>query len=105
MLGLMIVPDRRKGPDNCQPYASRTSGTSRAPCGWTNGIWLRRADRLRLTPAANRMENEKLRSVATEIETTTVAMVFGGGLGLAAYHAGTYQAYAERLGPLHWVAG
>lgn len=32
-------------------------------------------------------------------------MVFGGGLGLAAYHAGAYQAYAERSGPLHWVAG
>ncbi|MEA2939980.1 MAG: hypothetical protein QOD09_509 [Bradyrhizobium sp.] len=51
------------------------------------------------------MENEKLRSVGTEIEPTTVAMVFGGGLGLAAYHAGVYQSYAERLGPLHWVAG
>src|SRR3954451_8391849 len=51
------------------------------------------------------MENEKLRSVAKEIETATIAMVFGGGLGLAAYHAGAYQAYAERLGPLHWVAG
>jgi NTE family protein len=35
----------------------------------------------------------------------TVAMVFAGGLGLAAYHAGAYQAFAERDGSLHWVAG
>jgi NTE family protein len=32
-------------------------------------------------------------------------MVFGGGLGLAAYHAGVYQSYAERSGRVHWVAG
>jgi NTE family protein len=32
-------------------------------------------------------------------------MVFAGGLGLAAYHAGVYQAFAERDLPLHWVAG
>jgi NTE family protein len=36
---------------------------------------------------------------------TTVAMVFAGGLGLAAYHAGAYQAFAQRNAPLHWVAG
>jgi NTE family protein len=36
---------------------------------------------------------------------TTVAMVFAGGLGLAAYHAGAYQAYARRSTLLHWVAG
>src|SRR5215208_5915402 len=35
----------------------------------------------------------------------TVAMVFSGGLGLAAYHAGIYQAFSERALPLHWVAG
>jgi NTE family protein len=35
----------------------------------------------------------------------TVAMVFSGGLGLAAYHAGAYQAFATRNQPLHWVAG
>jgi len=34
-----------------------------------------------------------------------VAMVFAGGLGLAAYHAGAYQAFSERGQPLHWVAG
>jgi NTE family protein len=34
-----------------------------------------------------------------------VAMVFAGGLGLAAYHAGAYQAFAEQGLPLHWVAG
>jgi NTE family protein len=38
-------------------------------------------------------------------EQTTVAMVFGGGLGLAAYHAGVYQSFAQRSGSLHWVAG
>src|SRR5947209_4517918 len=38
-------------------------------------------------------------------EKQTVAMVFGGGLGLAAYHAGVYQSHAERSGRLHWVAG
>jgi NTE family protein len=32
-------------------------------------------------------------------------MVFGGGLGLAAYHAGVYQSHAGRSGRLHWVAG
>jgi NTE family protein len=35
----------------------------------------------------------------------TVAMVFAGGLGLAAYHAGVYQAFSQRSLPLHWVAG
>jgi NTE family protein len=35
----------------------------------------------------------------------TVAMVFAGGLGLAAYHAGAYQAFSRRSLPLHWVAG
>src|SRR5437868_7970888 len=35
----------------------------------------------------------------------TVAMVFAGGLGLAAYHAGVYQSFARRALPLHWVAG
>jgi NTE family protein len=34
-----------------------------------------------------------------------VGMVFAGGLGLAAYHAGAYQAFSERAVPLHWVAG
>ena len=34
-----------------------------------------------------------------------VAMVFAGGLGLAAYHAGVYQAFSRRSLPLHWVAG
>jgi NTE family protein len=32
-------------------------------------------------------------------------MVFAGGLGLAAYHAGAWQAFAERGLPLHWVSG
>jgi len=31
--------------------------------------------------------------------------VFAGGVGLAAYHAGAYQALSERGMPLHWVAG
>jgi NTE family protein len=35
----------------------------------------------------------------------TIGMVFGGGLGLAAYHAGVYQAFSEGDCPLHWVAG
>jgi NTE family protein len=35
----------------------------------------------------------------------TIAMVFAGGLGLAAYHAGVYQAFSNRACPLHWVAG
>ena len=35
----------------------------------------------------------------------TVAMVFAGGLGLAAYHGGVYQAFSRRSLPLHWVAG
>jgi NTE family protein len=35
----------------------------------------------------------------------TVAMVFAGGLGLAAYHAGVFQRFASRSLPLHWVAG
>jgi NTE family protein len=37
--------------------------------------------------------------------STTVAMVFSGGLGMAAYHAGVYQAFSEQELPLHWVAG
>lgn len=35
----------------------------------------------------------------------TVAMVFAGGLGLAAYHAGVYQAFSRKALPLAWVAG
>jgi NTE family protein len=38
-------------------------------------------------------------------DAPVVAMVFAGGLGLAAYHAGAFQAFAERGLPLHWVAG
>ena len=34
-----------------------------------------------------------------------VAMVFAGGLGLAAWHAGAFQAFSERGLPLHRVAG
>ena len=37
--------------------------------------------------------------------SATVAMVFAGGLGLAAYHAGAYQAFSRRAVPLQWVAG
>jgi predicted acylesterase/phospholipase RssA len=37
--------------------------------------------------------------------SATVAMVFAGGLGLAAYHAGPYQAFSNRRRPLHWAAG
>ena len=35
----------------------------------------------------------------------TVAMAFSGGLGLAAYHAGVYEAFARQALPLHWVTG
>jgi NTE family protein len=38
-------------------------------------------------------------------DTPLVAMVFAGGLGLAAYHAGAWQAFSEARRPLHWVAG
>jgi len=38
-------------------------------------------------------------------DAPVVAMVFAGGLGLAAYHAGAFQAFSERGLPLHWVAG
>jgi NTE family protein len=41
----------------------------------------------------------------SEVPSQTVAMVLSGGLGLAAYHAGVYQAFARRGLPLHWVAG
>jgi NTE family protein len=34
-----------------------------------------------------------------------IAMVFAGGLGLAAYHGGVYEAFARRSLPLHWVGG
>jgi NTE family protein len=34
-----------------------------------------------------------------------IAMVFAGGLGLAAYHGGVYEAFARRSLPLHWVTG
>jgi NTE family protein len=32
-------------------------------------------------------------------------MAFAGGLGLAAYHAGVYEAFSKRGLPLNWVAG
>jgi NTE family protein len=35
----------------------------------------------------------------------TVAMAFGGGLGLAAYHAGAYEALCKRSVRVHWLAG
>ena len=35
----------------------------------------------------------------------TVAMVFAGGLGLAPYHAGVYEAFATKGLSLHWLAG
>lgn len=35
----------------------------------------------------------------------TVTMVFAGGLGLAAYHAGVFEAFSRRGVPLQWVAG
>src|SRR3954454_123535 len=38
-------------------------------------------------------------------DAPVVAMVFAGGLGLAAYHAGAWQAFSEIRMPLHWVAG
>ncbi|MEA2883626.1 MAG: hypothetical protein QOH32_2882 [Bradyrhizobium sp.] len=38
-------------------------------------------------------------------DAPVVAMVFAGGLGLAAYHAGAWQAFSETGMPLHWVAG
>jgi NTE family protein len=38
-------------------------------------------------------------------ESRTVGMVFAGGLGLAAYHAGVYQAFAEGDLPLDWITG
>ena len=34
-----------------------------------------------------------------------IAMTFSGGLGLAAYHAGVYQAFTTQGLPLHWVTG
>src|SRR3982751_145169 len=40
-----------------------------------------------------------------ENSPATVAMVFAGGLGLAAYHGGVYQSFSQRSLPLHWVAG
>jgi predicted acylesterase/phospholipase RssA len=33
------------------------------------------------------------------------AMVFSGGLGLAAYHAGVYEVFAKRGQTLHLVIG
>jgi NTE family protein len=35
----------------------------------------------------------------------TVAMVFAGGLGLASYHAGIYEAFSRRGVDLRWVTG
>src|SRR4051812_18586806 len=38
-------------------------------------------------------------------EQRTVAIVFAGGLGLAAYHAGVFEQFAKGGGVLHWVTG
>jgi NTE family protein len=51
------------------------------------------------TYSVNSLESEQGR------EPRTVGMVFAGGLGLAAYHAGVYQAFAESEIPLDWVTG
>ncbi|MDB5519514.1 MAG: hypothetical protein JWQ17_6272 [Tardiphaga sp.] len=42
---------------------------------------------------------------ADPLTRSTVALVFSGGLGLASYHAGVHQAFAEAGLPLDWVAG
>ena len=41
----------------------------------------------------------------SETSRQTTAMVFSGGLGLAAYHAGVYEAFEKRGQSLHWVTG
>lgn len=38
-------------------------------------------------------------------EASIVAMVFSGGLGLGAYHAGVYEAFITSAQPLHWITG
>jgi NTE family protein len=40
-----------------------------------------------------------------ENSQTTVAIAFAGGLGLAAYHAGVYEAFARQSKALDWVTG
>jgi NTE family protein len=44
-------------------------------------------------------------AILMQKSSSMVAMVFSGGLGLAAYHAGAYEAFSRRSMPLHWVAG
>jgi NTE family protein len=39
------------------------------------------------------------------LPTVTVAMVFSGGLGLAAYHAGVFEEFTKRGGQLDWLTG
>ncbi|WP_407175420.1 patatin-like phospholipase family protein [Bradyrhizobium sp. STM 3562] len=34
-----------------------------------------------------------------------IAITFSGGLGLASYHAGVYEAFTRQSLPLHWVTG
>lgn len=36
---------------------------------------------------------------------TVTALVFAGGLSLAAYHGGAFEAFAQRAQPLHWLTG
>ena len=56
--------------------------------------------------ASNRMRFPTLAlGPSMENPSTTVAMTFSGGLGLAAYHAGVYEAHAQQNVPLHWVSG
>src|SRR3954454_6018004 len=46
---------------------------------------------------------ELLRMMMEEIKT--VALVFSGGFGLGAYHAGAYEAFSRSSQPLHWITG
>jgi NTE family protein len=38
-------------------------------------------------------------------KNSKAALVFSGGLGLASYHAGAFEAFASQSLPIHWVSG
>src|SRR4051794_32765808 len=63
-------------------------------------------DRWRSDAAGQDHGGERARTFLAPIAASQViAIAFSGGLGLAAYHAGVYQAFAARGCPLHWLTG
>lgn len=71
----------------------------------SNGIWNDRATVCFVAAADAACLRKMNAMVHDDPNDCLVALVFSGGLGLASYHAGAYDAFAAQKQPLHWVTG